>query len=154
MICYSMSACNKFSESIVHMACRRADFETVDYILRHGGDTGLVDDYGRTPLHDACWRSAPRFDVVTLLLDRNIDLLRMIDVRGANALKYICQDHWLQWCAYFFHQKDKYWPPINNNTNHTTGTLGAHRNSSSSISLVANNNASRVIAQPPQLPRV
>jgi hypothetical protein len=74
----------------------------VDFIVRHGGEICLVDDYGRTPLHDACWRSMPRFDVVTLLLDRNIDLLRMTDVRGANALKYVCPDHWLQ--------KDKYWP--------------------------------------------
>jgi ankyrin repeat protein len=106
----NLSACNKFSESIVHMACRRADFEVVDYIVRHGGLTTVVDDYGRTPLHDACWRSEPQFDVVTLLLDRNIDLLRMVDVRGANALKYVCSDHWLQWCAYFYHQKDKYWP--------------------------------------------
>jgi ankyrin repeat protein len=84
----------------------------VDFIVRNGGDVSIVDDYGRTPLHDACWRSTPRFDVVTLLLDRNIELLRMTDVRGANALKYICNDHWLEWCAYFFHQKDKYWPVI------------------------------------------
>lgn len=106
----SMSACNKFSESIVHMACRRSSFVMVDFILRNGGHTDLVDDYGRTPLHDACWRMIPQFDVVTLLLDRNIDLLRVMDVRGAHALKYVGPDQWLEWCAYFYYQKDKYWP--------------------------------------------
>ena len=106
-----MSACNRFSESIVHMACRRSDFEVAEYIIRNGGDCNIVDDYGRTPLHDACWRSEPRFDIVTLLLDTNLALLRTMDVRGAVPLKYIREEHWLQWCAYLFHQKDKYWKP-------------------------------------------
>ena len=105
-----MCACNKFSESIVHMACRRSTVEVVDFILSNGGSTNLVDDYGRTPLHDACWRIDPQFDVVTLLLDRNIDLLRLTDVRGSHALNYVSKDQWLQWCAYFYYQKDKYWP--------------------------------------------
>jgi ankyrin repeat protein len=105
-----MCACNKFSESIVHIACRRSSVDVVDFILKNGGSTSLVDDYGRTPLHDACWRMHPQFDVVTLLLDRNIDLLRLTDVRGAHALNYVSKDQWLQWCAYLYYQKDKYWP--------------------------------------------
>ena len=47
----------------------------------------------------------PRFDIVTLLLDQNLDLLRGMDVRGATPLKYVSEDNWLQWCAYLFHQK-------------------------------------------------
>ena len=113
----SMSACNKFSESIVHMACRRSQFDMVDFIVRHGGDICIVDDYGRTPLHDACWRLSPQFDIVTLLLDRNVDLIRMIDIRGASPLKYVPENMWLQWCAYFHHQKDKYWPVLSENSN-------------------------------------
>lgn len=116
----SMSACNKFSESIVHMACRRSEFDMVDFIVRHGGDICIIDDYGRTPLHDACWRLSPRFDIVTLLLDRHIDLIRMADVRGASPLKYVPPDMWLQWCAYFHHQKDKYWPVVNDGVKTTT----------------------------------
>jgi len=104
-----MAACNRFGESIVHIACRRSELDVVDFILSNGGDSLLVDDFGRTPLHDACWRPEPRFDVVTLLLDRNLTLLRIIDVRGANPLKYVREEHWTQWCAYFFHQKEKYW---------------------------------------------
>ena len=109
-----MSACNKFSESIVHMACRRGSFEIAEFVLNNGGDCNIVDDYGRTPLHDACWRSEPRFDVVTLLLDQNLDLLLTADVRGASPLKYVRKEHWVQFCAYFFHQKEKYWQPRGN----------------------------------------
>ena len=105
-----MSACNRFSESIVHMACRRASVEMVDFILKNGGNINIVDDYGRTPLHDACWRMTPQFDIVTLLLDQNLDLLNLTDVRGAHALKYVAEDQWLLWCVYLYYQKDKYWP--------------------------------------------
>jgi hypothetical protein len=108
----SMTACNRYSESILHMACRRSEYAIVDFIIRHGGDCNIVDDFGRTPLHDACWRVEPRFDIVTLLLDHNLDLLRVEDVRGASPLKYIREEHWLQWCAYLYHQKDNYWPHI------------------------------------------
>ena len=104
-----MSACNKFSESIVHMACRRADYDVVDFVINNGGNIFMIDDYGRTPLHDACWRPEPRFDIVTLLLDKDLTLLRMVDARGAMPLHYVRQEHWLNWCAYFFHQKEKYW---------------------------------------------
>ena len=105
----TLTACNRYGESIVHMACRRSDFNIVEYVLDNIEEQCLIDDYGRTPLHDACWRSEPRFDIVTLLLDKNINLLRFQDVRGSNPLNYVREEHWLQWCAYFFHQKDKYW---------------------------------------------
>lgn len=109
-----MSACNRFSESIVHLASRSAEFHILDFIIRNGGDTSVVDDYGRTPLHDACWRPEPRFDVVTLLLDTNVDLIRVVDVRGSSPLNYVRKEHWLQWCAFIYHQKDKWWPAKNN----------------------------------------
>jgi hypothetical protein len=106
-----MTACNRFSESIVHMACRRASAEVVQYLIAHDAEIDIVDDYGRTPLHDACWRPEPRFDIVTLLLDANLDLLRYQDARGFIPLQYVREDHWLQWCAYLFNQIEKYWAP-------------------------------------------
>ena len=105
----SMNACNKFSESVLHMACRRSDFQIVEYMLQNGGDHTIVDDYGRTPLHDACWRPDMQFDIITLLLDRDLDMLRTADIRGACPLAYVRQDQWLSWCAYLFHQKERYW---------------------------------------------
>jgi hypothetical protein len=108
----NLSACNKFSESIMHMACRRSDFDTVKFLIDNGANIMIVDDYGRTPLHDACWRTEPRFDIVTLLLDKNLEILRMTDVRGSCPLNYVRQEHWVHWCAYFFHQKEKYWAKL------------------------------------------
>ena len=107
-----MSARNKYSESIFHTACRRSEFEIVEFIFSHGGDSTVVDDYGRTVLHDACWRVEPRFDIATLLLDHRLDLLFQLDVRGCPPLQYVKQDNWIHWCAYLFHQKDRYWPAM------------------------------------------
>eukprot|EP01041_Mallomonas_annulata_P008647 gene8647-17839_t len=107
---YSMMACNKFGESVLHLACRRATPEVVKYILANGGNLRLVDDYGRNPLHDACWRGEPDFDIVSQILSKDLDLLRMQDVRGAAPLHYVRQEHWMYWCAYLYHQREKYWP--------------------------------------------
>lgn len=108
----SLSACNWFSESVVHMACRRSTYSVVEFILTHGGDPAIIDDYGRTPLHDACWRVEPAYDIVTMLIDTNPDLLRFKDARGSTPLNYVREEHWLQWCTYLFHQRDKYWPVL------------------------------------------
>lgn len=104
-----MSACNLYSESIVHIACRRANLDVVDFVLGHGGDIGIVDDFGRTPLHDACWRPSPQFDIITLLLDKNLDLIRTVDIRGSSPLSYVRKENWIDWCAFLFHQREKYW---------------------------------------------
>lgn len=107
-----MSACNQYSESIVHMACRRAELDVVEFVLQNGGDITIVDDFGRTPLHDAFWRIEPRFDIVTMILDKNLDLLRYADKRGCIPIKYVREEHWIHWCAYFYYQREKYWPKI------------------------------------------
>lgn len=115
-----MNACNKHSESVLHMAARRSDYETVKFILDNGGDLTIVDDYGRTPMHDACWRNGVSFDVITLLLNRDLDLLRTADVRGACPLSYVREEFWMHWCAYFYNQKEKYW-------NYTTTETGCKK---------------------------
>lgn len=83
----------------------------VEFMLEHGADLTIVDDYGRTPLHDACWRPEPCFEVVTLILDSNLDLIRSYDVRGSIPFHYVREEHWVQWCAYLFNQVEKYWAP-------------------------------------------
>jgi len=108
----SMSACNQYSESIVHMACRRAELDVVEFVLQNGGDITIIDDFGRTPLHDAFWRIEPRFDIVTMILDKNLDLLRYADKRGCIPIKYVREEHWIHWCAYFYYQREKYWPKL------------------------------------------
>lgn len=107
-----MTACNRYQESIVHMACRISTPEMIQFIISHGGDINIVDDLGRNPLHDACWREEPLFDVMTQLLDINKDLIRTCDSRGATPLHYVRQVHWLQWCAYLHYIGDRYWPSL------------------------------------------
>ena len=105
----SMSACNQHSESIVHMACRRSSIEVVEFMLMNGAVLDIVDDRGRNPLHDACWSIEPRFEVASLVMDTNLNLIMQSDCRGASPLAYVPKDHWIDWCAFLFHQKDKYW---------------------------------------------
>eukprot|EP01038_Epipyxis_sp_PR26KG_P013338 gene13338-17890_t len=119
----SMSACNKFSESIVHMACRRSNFEIVEYLLQNGADISIVDDYGRNPLHDACWRTDPRFDIVSLLLDKDLNILRYVDRHGCIPLRYVKEEHWIQWCGFLFYLRDRYWPKLDADHNSSNNSV-------------------------------
>lgn len=106
----SMAACNKYGESILHMACRRSDFVVLQFLLASGASIGVSDDFGRTPLHDACWTTEPCFEVVQCLLDREPELLFAKDLRGSSPLQYVRQEHWAWWCAFFDYKKEAYWP--------------------------------------------
>merc|ERR1739844_573061 len=56
----TLQCCNRFGESIIHMACRRGLFEVVKFLVEEAGLSILLrDDYGRTPLHDAFWTPKP-----------------------------------------------------------------------------------------------
>ena len=91
------------------MACRRGDLEVLTFLVSTGAIINVADDFGRTPLHDACWTPEPRFDVVTFLLNRNLDMLRVLDKRGSSPLAYIQREHHAIWCAYFNYQKEVWW---------------------------------------------
>jgi ankyrin repeat protein len=122
-----MTACNTYSESIVHMACRRSNINIVSFLLTHGADLSILDDFGRNPLHDACWRVEPVFGIITMLLDRNLELIRQRDKRGYIPLQYVRDEHHLMWCAYLYNMIEKYWAPIvpssNNNNNNNSQTV-------------------------------
>jgi len=112
-----MSACNKYGESILQLACRRSSAQVIEFMLENGADLRLMDDYYRNPLHDACWREDPNFEVVSLILDKDIDLIRMVDSRGSTPLKYVREEHWIHWCVYLHSQRDKYWPLLISSVN-------------------------------------
>lgn len=92
------------------MACRRSSYELNQFLLHHGADFSIVDDYGRNPLHDACWRPEPNFDLVELIMNSNPNLIRMCDLRGSSPLNYVREEHWPFWCAFLLLNMDKYWP--------------------------------------------
>ncbi|CAN0080871.1 unnamed protein product, partial [Ectocarpus sp. 8 AP-2014] len=64
-----MDACNKFGESVVHVACRRGNLPLLLFLVANGGSLTACDDLGRFPLHEVCWAAQPRFDIVRVFLE-------------------------------------------------------------------------------------
>lgn len=96
-----LQSCNKFGESILHAACRRGAFEVVQFLLDEAQiELRLRDDYGRTPLHDACWTTEPETEIVQLLISKCPEMLLMTDKRGFSPLAYVRKAHWGEWCEF------------------------------------------------------
>ena len=94
----SLNICNRFGESVLHLACRKQLVSVVDFLLNVAGvPVRVCDDYGRTPMHDACWTSEPNFEVVDLILEKCPDLLLVKDKRGHTPLFYARREHWAKW---------------------------------------------------------
>jgi len=98
----SFQCCNRFGESIIHLACRRGNIDTVRFLIREANVSLLLkDDFGRTPLHDACWTAKPRFDLVELIVEEVPELLCVQDVRGHTPLHYVRNEDWDEWMTFF-----------------------------------------------------
>jgi hypothetical protein len=107
----SPNACNKFGESIVHSVCRRGEAQKLQILLDHNCSIQVSDDYGRTPLHDACWQSDnPNFDVVRILLAIDRDLMFLTDIRGSTPFTYVKKDNHQAWMDFLQQELDHYWP--------------------------------------------
>lgn len=93
------NACNRFGESLIHMACRRGNVDVVRFLLKEGSTrTDMRDDYGRTPAHDACWTADANIEVMDELLQRMpIAILLTEDVRGFTPFQYARKEHWPAW---------------------------------------------------------
>ena len=94
----SLQCCNRFGESLLHVACRRSNAEIVSFLLHEAKVSPCIrDDYGRTPLHDACWRGNPEYEIVELLLSVEPRLAYVKDVRGHRPFQYARREHWPNW---------------------------------------------------------
>uniref|UniRef100_A0A7S1GN04 Uncharacterized protein n=1 Tax=Cyclophora tenuis TaxID=216820 RepID=A0A7S1GN04_CYCTE len=105
----SMNACNQFGESLLHMACRRADVKVVKLlVLEFHVRVDVRDDYGRTPLHDACWTTTPNFELMDVLVEA-VDprLLLAEDVRGHTPFDYARREHWNEWLQFLKDRKER-----------------------------------------------
>jgi hypothetical protein len=92
---------NKFGESLLHLACRKALVPVVDFLLNEAGvPVQVVDDMGRSPLHDAFWTCEPNFELVDLIVGQCPDLLLVKDKRGHSPLNYARREHWGKWTEY------------------------------------------------------
>jgi ankyrin repeat protein len=72
-----------------------------------GVRTNIKDDYGRTPLHDACWSSTPNFEIMEILIkNSNTDLLLAVNVRGHTPFDYARKEHWGAWVHFFVTRRE------------------------------------------------
>ncbi|OEU08557.1 hypothetical protein FRACYDRAFT_196332 [Fragilariopsis cylindrus CCMP1102] len=107
---YNCNACNRFGESILHIACRRGHVAMVEFFLvTCGFQLNVIrDDYFRTPFHDAFWTSKASTTLIDFLLTQQqtqpnnsslVALLLLKDKRGNTPLDYSrLEDHpiWIQ----------------------------------------------------------
>ncbi|OEU06641.1 ankyrin [Fragilariopsis cylindrus CCMP1102] len=106
---HGCNACNRFGESILHIACRRGHLEMVKFLIDEVGlriDT-IRDDYHRTPLHDAFWTPVASYDVVDFLLQQPnvVQLLLLKDVRGYTPLDYARSEDRGKWLRFLWERK-------------------------------------------------
>mmetsp|Transcript_19492 Transcript_19492/g.22318 ORF Transcript_19492/g.22318 Transcript_19492/m.22318 type:complete len:293 (+) Transcript_19492:171-1049(+) len=106
---FDCNACNRFSESILHIACRRGNFAMVQFLITEVGLKvhEIRDDYHRTPLHDAFWTSTASYDVVDFLLQQPhvVELLLLKDIRGCTPLDYARAEDRGKWLRFLWERK-------------------------------------------------
>lgn len=107
----SLQCCNRFGESLIHLACRRSEKEVVDFLINEGCVSLRVrDDYGRTPMHDACWRTEANIDLLDILIQREPELMMMSDKRGHTPLDYARREHWKVLIPFLLKRADTFQP--------------------------------------------
>ena len=103
----SFDACNRFGESLIHMACRRGCKEMVEFLVHEAKVNLFVrDDYGRTMLHDAFWTAEPNYELITLLIKEIPEFLCVRDVRGHTPLDYVRKNDYTSWSSFLYENKD------------------------------------------------
>eukprot|EP00540_Astrosyne_radiata_P007762 CAMPEP_0116832866 /NCGR_PEP_ID=MMETSP0418-20121206/6124_1 /TAXON_ID=1158023 /ORGANISM="Astrosyne radiata, Strain 13vi08-1A" /LENGTH=245 /DNA_ID=CAMNT_0004462263 /DNA_START=139 /DNA_END=873 /DNA_ORIENTATION=+ len=94
----ALDCCNRFGESLLHMACRRGFKDIVTFFLSEVGlGVRIRDDCGRTPLHDVCWNPRVQLDLAAQLLERDPSLLLITDKRGHTPFQYARPQDWTTW---------------------------------------------------------
>jgi len=89
---------NRYGESLLHMACRRGYNDVAKFLLEDAGVPARIkDDFGRTPMHDACWAPQPNYDLIEILFGKDPGLALVADVRGHTPFDYVRKDHWSGW---------------------------------------------------------
>ena len=102
-----LSCCNRFGESLIHMACRRGYASTVSFLLEEAHvSVRIRDDCGRTPLHDACWHRTTQYEIVDTIIRVDPALLCISDKRGHTPFAYARREHWPVWRQFLFDRTD------------------------------------------------
>lgn len=104
----SFNACNRFGESLIHMVCRRGNIKIATFLIKEACvDVDVRDDFGRSPMHDACWTSKPNVAIMDLLIDSvSPEMLLAEDVRGHTPFDYARKEHYEEWYQYLSRKED------------------------------------------------
>ena len=106
-----MNCCNKFGESLLHLACRRGYTSIVRYLVEEVKvNVHIRDDYLRTPLHDACWTTQPEYELVDVLLKAAPAHMVLEDARGFTPFDYVRREHHGKWLRFLWERKDSLHP--------------------------------------------
>lgn len=98
---HPLKCSNRFGESILHLACRKGFEDVVDFLITKADvPVWVKDDFGRNPLHDACWTVKPNFEMMDMLIEKSPDLLLVSDARGHTPLSYVRFQDWKKWIDY------------------------------------------------------
>jgi hypothetical protein len=145
----SSNPCNVHGESLLHTICRIGNtntktssasltdnnnnnnnnntkslsYEILQIMIEFGhcDITNCVDDYGRTPLHDACWSIHPCWDILSYLIQTDPTLLVLQDSHSATPFSYIPKQNMNMYIEFISHYKDVFFPDLtgtNSKNNH------------------------------------
>eukprot|EP00535_Pseudo-nitzschia_heimii_P002541 CAMPEP_0197177244 /NCGR_PEP_ID=MMETSP1423-20130617/2924_1 /TAXON_ID=476441 /ORGANISM="Pseudo-nitzschia heimii, Strain UNC1101" /LENGTH=307 /DNA_ID=CAMNT_0042626767 /DNA_START=215 /DNA_END=1138 /DNA_ORIENTATION=- len=111
---HGCNACNRFGESILHIACRRGQLEMVRFLVEEVGLSCVTirDDYHRTPLHDAFWTATANPDLIAFLMELPYvtELLLCKDKRGFTPLDYSRGEDRGNWLRFLWERRSKLRP--------------------------------------------
>jgi ankyrin repeat protein len=98
----SFDACNRNGETLLHLACRRGNNETVNFLVHEAHvKVDVEDNMGRTVLHDVCWRPKPNTEMMASLIRVvSPELLLSEDGRGHSCFDYCRKHDWGEWVAF------------------------------------------------------
>lgn len=103
----ALDCCNKFGDSLVNIACRRSHTRIVKFLLEEAKvPVHFADDFGRTPLHDACWTAEPNTEMVEILLKIAPEHALIPDKRGHTPFDYARSTHWNVWLRFLLENRN------------------------------------------------
>lgn len=103
----SMDCCNRFGESLLHMACRRGFVDLGKFLLQEANlKVRISDDCGRNPFHDIFWSPTVQMELAKLILERDPTLLLVGDKRGHTPFDYARPHDYLTWREFIFDNRE------------------------------------------------
>jgi len=104
---HSLYCCNRFGESLLHMACRRGFTSMVKFLIEDANVTvRRSDDCGRTPFHDALWNKDCQYGIVEMLVLREPSLLFTCDKNGHTPFAFARREHWHLWRQFLWDRRE------------------------------------------------